>query len=132
MPSKILIVDDCQTARMVERVILQGLGYQVIPTADRIQALAALKENSFDLIIIDYNMPDISGIDLAQQIMEEKLAPQCPIALFTSWKTPELDQQCKDAGINACLSKNDFRSDHFVGDLQFVIQGGIEWDKKAS
>ena len=132
MKSKILIIDDSQTARVVERIILEGVGNDVELAGDRVEAIEVLKSNKFDLIIIDYNMPDINGVDLSKEIIETELNNGSPIVVFTSFKTEKLDRECENVGVSACMSKNDFRKEHFVEDLNFVIDGGVEWSKKAS
>ncbi len=132
MNSKILIVDDSETTRLVERIILEGVGNKVSLACDRDEALEILAAKQFTLIIVDYNMPDVNGVELSREIIEKGLNRGCPIVIFTSFKTDKLDQECKIAGVSACMSKNDFRKEHFVNDLLCVIDGGIEWASKAS
>ena len=132
MNSNILIIDDSETARVVERIILEGVGNQVGLAGNRLEAIEILGNENFDLIIIDYNMPDINGIELSKELIGRDLNQGSPIVVFTSFKTEKLDRECEDAGVSACMSKNDFRKEHFVNDLEFVIGGGVEWTKKAS
>ena len=71
----ILIADDNPEIREIIQILLSGEGFQVHEAASGTQALGMLKENTFDLIILDIMMPGISGIETCQQIRSFSYVP---------------------------------------------------------
>jgi len=66
---RILVVDDSKVARAVIRKVLGELGYSVVLEAsDGVEALARLRDSSFDLVITDWNMPRMDGMTLVREI----------------------------------------------------------------
>lgn len=82
---RILLVDDEDTVRRVTGRLLEKLGYKVVTAEDGPEALRVLaQEGPFDLILTDVVMPGMTGIELADQIREERPAQRI---LFTSGYT---------------------------------------------
>ena len=65
---KILIVDDEETVRMLFRRVLQAAGYDVATAADGKEALAVIADSDIDVVLLDINMPGLSGIDVLGKI----------------------------------------------------------------
>ncbi len=66
---KIMLVDDSRTIRNIQKKVLVKLGYEdIVEAADGVQALAAYKESPPDLMLIDWNMPNMDGITLVKTI----------------------------------------------------------------
>ncbi len=101
----ILYVDDEKALAMAVERILDRLGYRVRTESDPATALDVFRAapESFDLIIVDLNMPKMSGLELASQI--NKIRPEIPIILATgnsgSW-TPE---RARGVGLRGLLTK---------------------------
>lgn len=82
---KILIVDDCQSMRSTVRAILKDIGYQYISeSADGVQALAKLKQEKFDLLITDWNMPNLDGLSLIRLIKSDEALKDVMILMVTT------------------------------------------------
>ena len=82
---KILLVDDSRTMRTIERKILAGLGFMdVVEVADGQEALTALGQNRFDLVLMDWNMPNLSGIEALKQIKANSATKAIPVIMVTS------------------------------------------------
>lgn len=82
---KILIVDDCQSMRSTVRAILKDIGYQNISeSADGVQALAKLKQEKFDLLITDWNMPNLDGLSLIRLIKSDEALKDVMILMVTT------------------------------------------------
>lgn len=73
MNEKILIVDDDDKIQNLISIYLQNEGYKTIKANDAMEALNHLKENDFDLIILDIMMPKMDGIEACMKIREEKI-----------------------------------------------------------
>ena len=84
----ILIADDNPEIREIIQILLSGEGFQVHEAASGTQALGMLKENTFDLIILDIMMPGLNGY---QTCLEIRKSTNVPI-LFLSARTQESDK----------------------------------------
>ncbi|MFC1490097.1 response regulator [Candidatus Latescibacterota bacterium] len=102
---KILFVDDEESIiRMYERM-LSNLGYEVVSTSDSLDALEKFRKASdtFDLVITDQTMPNMTGIHLAENIME--IRPDIPIILCTGNSEIMTASKVKSLGIRELLLK---------------------------
>ncbi|GAF94454.1 unnamed protein product, partial [marine sediment metagenome] len=74
---KILLVDDSRTIRNIQKNVLKQLGHtDVLEAEDGVQALDKFKENTPELVLIDWNMPNMDGITLVRKIREtDKAVP---------------------------------------------------------
>ncbi|MFW6155184.1 MAG: response regulator [Planctomycetota bacterium] len=68
---KIMLVDDSTTMRNIQKKILSGLGHtEIAEAADGLQALAAFSAERPDLMLVDWNMPNMDGITLVRKVRE--------------------------------------------------------------
>lgn len=82
---KILIVDDSGTMRHIQRRTLLELGYaDVKEAADGEQALRECEKERFDLILMDWNMPNLSGIDALRRLKANAATKAIPVMMVTS------------------------------------------------
>ncbi|MBX2812816.1 MAG: response regulator [Myxococcales bacterium] len=102
---RVLIVDDSPTNLCVTGATLESMGCQVTSAEGGSQALEHLEKGSFDLVLIDYHMPNMSGPELAAMIRQrmEDRAPRM-IAL-TAGRSPEILRTCRAAGMQLVLNK---------------------------
>ncbi len=82
----IMYVDDEEGLAILGQEFLEDMGYTVTPVFSSIEALAAFRAepDKYDLIVTDQTMPDMSGVELAQEI--EKIAPGTPVVLSSGLK----------------------------------------------
>lgn len=101
----ILLVDDEQSLVMVGRKLLEHLGYKVTAVNESSQALELFKENpfGFDLVITDQTMPELTGVELAQQITSIRVGT--PIILLTGYRNSETVSDARAAGVSEILTK---------------------------
>ena len=102
----ILVADDNVTNRLVISKILERGGHRARCVANGEDALSALEEETFDLVILDVNMPVMTGIEAAKlfRFMEPQGA-RIPIIALTADVTPEVVAETLAAGMDACLTK---------------------------
>jgi two-component system, chemotaxis family, chemotaxis protein CheY len=82
---KVLVVDDSLASRRFISMSLDRMGFEEITQAvDAFDAIEKLKTNYFDLIITDYNMPEMHGLELIKFIREESNQSSVPILMVTS------------------------------------------------
>ena len=82
---KFLIVDDFSTMRRIVRGLLKEIGYTNAEEAeDGVVALNMLKNNKFDFVVSDINMPNMSGFDLLAAIKKEDSLKHLPVLMVTA------------------------------------------------
>jgi len=104
--SRILQVEDDVTNRNVAEIALMRAGHQVTNVDNGKQALDALENEEFDIILMDRHMPIMDGIEATHRIraMDGALA-SIPIVGITAGATQEELDACLKAGMNVCLTK---------------------------
>jgi CheY-like chemotaxis protein len=82
-PLTVLLVDDHEAVRETTAAMLADMGHEVIAAASGPEALDLFKQrsDSIDILVTDYAMPEISGVEVVQQI--RKLAPEFPAVVVT-------------------------------------------------
>jgi len=103
---KILVVDDSKAMRMIVKRTLKkaGLeGYDVVEASDGVEALSVVKADKPDLILCDWNMPNMSGLELLRVLRNSD--NDIPFGFVTSESTPEMRQIAEHAGASFFISK---------------------------
>jgi CheY-like chemotaxis protein/anti-sigma regulatory factor (Ser/Thr protein kinase) len=85
--SRILVVDDDRTTRLVLDDVLRGAGFSTTVAKDGVEALAALRAEHYDLLLLDVWMPRMNGLDLLAKLRRRKTRPR--VVVMTSDDTPE-------------------------------------------
>ncbi len=104
----VLIVEDSITSRMLLKNVLEAAGYYVRPTVDGLDALNALGEEEFDLVVSDIEMPRMDGIELTKKIRGDQRLARIPVVLVTALESQQDREKGLDAGANAYLTKSSF------------------------
>lgn len=82
---KILVVDDFATMRKVVRNLLKQVGYEnIVEAEDGVTALKALKSHKIDLIISDWNMPNMTGLELLKAVRADENLKTTPFLMVTA------------------------------------------------
>jgi two-component system, chemotaxis family, chemotaxis protein CheY len=103
---KILAVDDFSTMRRIVRNILRQLGYNNIAEAeDGASALEHLKQNKVDFIISDWNMPNMTGLELLKAVRADANLKDIPILLVTAEALKENVVEAVKSGVNGYIVK---------------------------
>jgi DNA-binding NtrC family response regulator len=102
---RILFVDDEEQLVKIWQKALESLGYRVTTRTSCLEALELFRvhPNYFDLVMTDYTMPHMNGIDLAKQMM--RIQPNVPVILFSGLKEVILGDRTNGAGLCALLMK---------------------------
>jgi PAS domain S-box-containing protein len=101
----ILVVDDEKAVVDITRYMLMQLGYKVTVATDSLVAweLFVQQPDAFDLVITDMAMPNMTGIELAKKILEQR--PEIPVILCTGFSEMINEEKAKSLGIKAYLMK---------------------------
>jgi CheY-like chemotaxis protein len=121
-PSKglrILAIDDQKMILDLLESMLSTLGHKTEVAESGEEGLRKFGSDSFDLVITDLGMPDISGFEVSQKI--KQLKPEIPIVLITGWGANFEEAQLKEAGVDYLLAKP-FRLEQLVEVVEKVVQ----------
>jgi DNA-binding NarL/FixJ family response regulator len=113
-PIRILVVDDSQLMRRCLRTLLeQHDSWRVCcEAANGREAVEKAQQTDPDVIVLDFQMPEMNGLDAAKEI--RRWSPQIPILMVTLHMSPQLADQAKRIGIRGACDK---------GNIQCVVEG---------
>ena len=80
---RILVVDDMCEVRQLLRMILENAGYEVVEAASGAETLDAMRTQTYDVAIVDVNLPDCNGLQIAESIRETDLTGQIKLLYIT-------------------------------------------------
>ena len=102
----VLLVDDFETNIIVISSALKTANFNVIKTTNALEAhREALKAEKLDLMVIDYNMPDMNGAELIKKIKNEERYKKTPALILSSDNSPEKKDAAKKAGASGWIKK---------------------------
>jgi two-component system, chemotaxis family, chemotaxis protein CheY len=103
---KILVVDDYATMRRIVRNLLVQIGHTDVEEAgDGITALQKLRETRFGLVISDWNMEPMTGLQLLKEVRADKYLSTTPFIMVTAESKTENVVAAKEAGVNNYIVK---------------------------
>jgi CheY-like chemotaxis protein len=120
----VLIVDDDHVSLTLLSKLIEKLDYNVIQMADGLQALEALKSESVDLIIADYDMPRLNGLELLKTVKSE--FPSLPFVLVTAYSNLTVIREAWQNG-----AFDFFQKPVFVDRLNQTVRLAIEYGHLA-
>jgi two-component system, chemotaxis family, sensor kinase CheA len=109
---RILIVEDSVTSRTLLQMVLEQDGYQIHTATDGIQALGMLKENKFDLVVSDVDMPRMNGFTFTEKIRADTRLSVIPVVLVTSLDSREDEEHGIAVGADAYVVKSGFEKNN--------------------
>ncbi|HEY1555379.1 MAG TPA: response regulator [Kofleriaceae bacterium] len=118
MAKRILIVDDSPLILQAAQHVLRQAGYAV-DIRSGVEDLGERGGDGFDLILMDVQMPELFGDDVAG-IMKHDRGVGTPIYLFSTLSTAELGQRARDARVDGFISK-DGGLDHLVAEVRRIL-----------
>lgn len=102
----ILVVDDFSTMRRIITNVLKQLGYEnILEAEDGTKALTILESQHVDFVITDWNMPQMSGLDLLKAIRASKDRRNIPVLMVTAEAMQENIIAAAQAGVNNYIVK---------------------------
>ena len=100
----ILLVEDIELNVMVAKALLEKLGQKVDVAMTGQEAIDKVRENQYDLILLDIQLPDMTGFDVASTIIEEDLVMQTPIVALTANVIKKRDEYLEN-GMDDVIAK---------------------------
>ncbi len=105
MPARILVVEDESAIREMLALALDQAGFEHVSASDTHEAQAAILAALPDLILLDWMLPGVSGIDYARKLRSEKLTRDIPIVMLTARAQEEDKVRGLDTGADDYLTK---------------------------
>jgi len=103
---RFLVVDDFSTMRRIVKNLLKELGYANVDEAeDGVQALAKLRSEPFDFVVSDWNMPNMDGLTMLQNIRADPALAKLPVLMVTAEAKKENIIAAAQAGANGYVVK---------------------------
>ncbi len=103
---KTLIVDDMATMRRIEKSLLMQLGFKNIDEAeDGKVALQKLRQGDYEFVLTDWNMPNMTGLELVQEIRKDPKLKHLPVLMVTAEAKKENVLAAIKAGVNNYVVK---------------------------
>ena len=120
---RILIVEDEQPIREMVMFALASAGYEAQEAADSRQAQAVIAERLPDLLLLDWMLPGVSGIDFARRLKKEDLTRELPIIMLTARAEEEDKVQGLESGADDYITKP-FSPRELVARIRAVLRRG--------
>lgn len=104
---RVLVCDDNDTARMILREMLESMMFKVTVVSSGIDAINEIesKKDGFDLVIIDWRMPELDGLETSRIILTEKQIQTPTIIMVTSFGREEIAHRAHEIGIKGFITK---------------------------
>ena len=101
----VLIVEDNELNMKLFHDLLEAHGYETLQTRDGIDALKLAREHKPDLILMDIQLPEVSGLEVAKWIKEDDALKAIPIVAVTAFAMKGDEEKIKQGGCEAYIAK---------------------------
>ncbi len=105
MAKKILIVEDNELNMKLFHDLLDAHGYQTIQTSDGMAALDLAREHRPDLILMDIQLPEVSGLEVTKWLKEDDTLRAIPVIAVTAFAMKGDEEKIREGGCEAYISK---------------------------
>ena len=118
----ILIVDDSDTTRQIERSILEGAEFSVDTAVDGIDGLEKAKAKQYDLVMSDKDMPRMTGLVLLDNLRRMEQYKEVPVVIVSADQSPEVLAEFNRLGANAIIAKSDFERSKLISTIKSLLK----------
>ncbi len=105
MPKTILIVEDDELSMKLETDLLQAHGYDVLQSVDGKDAMELAREHHPDLIIMDIQLPDVSGMEYTKMLKADDALRDIPVLAVTAFALKGDEERILEAGWDGYIAK---------------------------
>jgi len=101
--AKVLIIDDGEENRIVFHACVEAMGHRPSSASCGQEGLAILEKEPFDVVVTDFSMPGISGLQVAERVKE--IRPEVPVILVSGWAVQRDEPEVRRSGVDFVLQK---------------------------
>ena len=105
MSKKVLIVEDNELNMKLFHDLLDSQGYQILQTREGMQAMAMARQHMPDLILMDIQLPEISGLEVTKWLKDDEELAHIPIIAVTAFAMKGDEERIRQGGCEAYISK---------------------------
>ena len=118
---RILVVDDSDTTRQIEKSILEGAGFVVDTAYDGLDGLEKSKEKLYDLIVSDKDMPRMTGLVLLDNLRRMEQYKDAPVVIVSADQSEEVLAEFHRLRASAIISKGDFKRGELISVVKELV-----------
>ena len=105
MVKKVMIVEDNELNMKLFRDLIEASGYETIRTRNGLEALDLAREHRPDLILMDIQLPEVSGLEVTKWLKDDPELKQIPVIAVTAFAMKGDEERIREGGCEAYLSK---------------------------
>ena len=105
MSKRILVVEDQEDNRRILRDLLTSVGFQLVEAEDGEQGIAAAAEHRPDLILMDIQLPEVSGLEVTRWLKEDDELRGIPVIAVTAFAMKGDEEKIRNGGCEAYIAK---------------------------
>ena len=105
MKKTVLVVEDNELNMKLFNDLLEAHGYKVVQTRDGLKALDLARTHKPDLILMDIQLPEVSGIEITKWLKEDDALRSIPVIAVTAFAMKGDEQKIREGGCEAYISK---------------------------
>ncbi|WP_426040388.1 response regulator [Brevundimonas sp. TWP2-3-4b1] len=105
MSKKVLIVEDNELNMKLFHDLLDSQGYEILQTREGMQAMAMARQHMPDLILMDIQLPEISGLEVTKWLKDDEELAHIPIIAVTAFAMKGDEERIRQGGCEAYISK---------------------------
>ncbi|MBL4667322.1 MAG: response regulator [Sneathiella sp.] len=118
---KVLIVEDNELNMKLFRDLLEAHGYDTLQTKDGMEALSLAREHKPDLILMDIQLPEVSGLEVTKWIKEDENLKSIPVVAVTAFAMKGDEEKIREGGCEAYVAKP-ISVEHFIKTVKEFIE----------
>ena len=105
MPKKVMIVEDNELNMKLFRDLIEASGYETVRTRNGLEALDLARQHRPDLILMDIQLPEVSGLEVTKWLKEDDQLRQIPVVAVTAFAMKGDEERIREGGCEAYISK---------------------------
>ncbi len=105
MPKKVLIVEDNELNMRLFSDLLEAHGYETFQTREGLKAIEMARKHKPDLIIMDIQLPEVSGLEVTKWIKDDATLAKIPVVAVTAFAMKGDEKRIRDGGCEAYIAK---------------------------
>ena len=117
----ILVINDSPTLNTLLQFTLEGEGYSIAVAETGIDGIEKAKMGQYHLILLDYLLPDINGLEVCKRLRKEKITKNIPIAFVSGTDEEEISKKAKNAGADTYINPP-FTGEVFINRINEIIR----------
>ena len=120
MAKKVLIVEDNELNMKLFHDLLEAQGYETLETREGLAALSLAREHRPDLILMDIQLPEISGLEVTKWLKEDDELASIPVVAVTAFAMKGDEERIREGGCEAYISKP-ISVSHFLDTIRRLL-----------